>query len=590
MIEIEIDGKTTQAHRGEMLLDVLRRAGVHVPTLCHVRDVQPAGACRLCVVEVEGRPELVPSCATPVQDGMKVRSSTPRVLRSRKTIVELLLAGHAADCLYCVRNGRCELGGLAEQMDIRERLYGGASGEHPIDSSSPAVVRDANKCVLCGRCVRVCREVQGVGAIDFIGRGPDVRVGANGSSCVNCGQCAMVCPTGALREQSHIKEVINAIADPNVFTVVQYSPPAVAALAAELGLKAGAERGPQGRYAACGDPLAGTIVAVLRKLGFDRVFDTALAADLAVMETAAELAGRLERGERLPVIAGCSPSCTMLVEQSCPDLAGCLSSSKSPQQMMGAIAKDFCAAREGVDPGRVFSVAVAPCAAKKPEVQRIELLDGGVGDVDAVLTARELARIIRMKGLDVTALAPDGPDTPFGEPAAPAPRTAGRFLGAWGGMMEAVLKTAHYMMAGRELSRIEVKDLRGLKGVRHARAWTGRREIGAAAVSGLGNARALLEEIRPGRQLFGKLQFIEVLACPGGCIATAVRPHGGNGDGNGARSRAAALFRIDREEPAQPSHASKAVQRLYAGFLGKPLGEVSRRLLHTDSRRMEGTQ
>ena len=564
MVTIEVNGKAVEAEPGEMLLSVLKRTGVRVPTLCHMEDLFPSGACRMCVVEAEGQRGLIPSCAYPVTAGMKVQTHSQRVVRARKTIVELLLADHPDDCLYCVRNGRCELQQLAEELGVRERRYAGTRNEYKLDVSSPSIVRDPAKCILCGRCVRVCEEVQGVSAIDFIGRGSDTQVGTafgrglSVSSCINCGQCIMVCPTGALREQSSVKEVLDAIADPDRFVVVQHAPSVSVTLGEEVGMSAGTD-------------MCGVMTSALRELGCDRVFDTAFAADLTIMEEGSELVSRIRNGGALPMLTSCSPGWIKFVEQSFPEFIDNLSSCKSPQQMMGAVIKSYFAEREGIDPARIFSVSVMPCTAKKFEAQRPEMVRDGLPDIDAVLTTRELGRMIRLRGIDLGRLTADAADTPFGERS-----TAGKLFGATGGVMEAAIRTAHVLVTGRELAELKVKPVRGLDGVKEARLDLDGLELGVAVVNGLGNARRLLEQIRDGRK---DLHFIEVMTCPGGCIAGGGQPFATDRDAVKARMRI--LYRIDREESGRTSHGNESVARMYREFLGEPLSEVSHRLLHT---------
>lgn len=564
MITIEVNNRKIEAKKGEMLLEALRRNGITVPTLCHMENLFPTGACRMCVVEVEGERTLVPSCAYPVREGMKVQTHSPRALRARKTIIELLLANHPDDCLYCVRSGNCELQALANELGVRERRYAGGKNEYHVDSSNPAIIRDPAKCILCGKCVRVCEEVQGISAIDFIGRGSRAMVGTafgeglNISSCVNCGQCVMVCPTGALREQSYIKEVLNAIADPEKLVVVQHAPSVSVTLGEEFGLKPGAD-------------VDGLMVAALRRLGFDRVFDTAFSADLTIMEEASELVHRITHGEELPMMTSCCPAWVKFVEEFYPDLLGHVSTCRSPQQMLGAIIKSFFAEREGIAPDKIFSVAVMPCTAKKFEAARPEMARQGVADVDAVLTTRELARVIRMRGLDFQSLTPERADTPFGERS-----TAGKIFGATGGVMEAAIRTAYHLLTGGELEDLKVEAVRGFDGRKEAKLNINGQEIGVAVVSGLLNARALLEEIRNGRD---DIHFIEVMTCPGGCIAGGGQPQ--TADPDAIRARMQALYNIDRDEPVRTAHGNPSIQRLYEEFLGEPLSEKSHHLLHT---------
>jgi iron-only hydrogenase group A len=564
MITIEVNGRAIPAEKGEMLLTALRRAGIKVPTLCYLDGLNATGACRLCVVEVEGQRNLVPSCAFPVADGMKVQTHSPRAVAARKTIVELLLANHPDDCLYCNRNGNCRLQYLAEELGVRQRRFAGDRTRHNIDASSPSIVRDPGKCILCGKCVRVCEEVQRVAAIDFIGRGSKTKIGTafdeglNVSSCINCGQCIAVCPTGALIEQSQIKEVLGALNDPNKVVVVQHAPAVSVTLGEEFGLPPGTD-------------VIGVMTAALRHLGFDRVFDTGFTADLTIMEEGSELVHRLTNGGQLPMLTSCSPGWIKFVETQYPDFIGNLSTCKSPQQMMGAIIKTYFAEREGLNPSRIYSVSIMPCTAKKFEAGRPEMGRDGNADVDAVLTTRELAAMIRMAGLKLHDLIPDTADTPFGERT-----SAGKLFGASGGVMEAAIRTAYFLVTGQELGNLNVQAVRGFDGVKEAKVQVGDLTLGVAVASGLGNASRLLDQVRAGRK---DLHFIEVMTCPGGCIGGGGQPIGAKADA--VRARMQKLYAIDVDESVRTSHHNESVKRLYAEFLGAPLGETSHHLLHT---------
>ncbi len=570
MVKIEVNGRTIEAESGEMLLGAIRRAGVKVPTLCHMEGLLPSGACRMCVVEVAGANNLVPSCAFPVSDGMKIQTHSPRAVRARKTIIEMLLADHPDDCLYCVRNRNCQLQDLADELGVRQRRFAGEKSRCSLDLSSPSLVRDPAKCILCGKCVRVCEEVQGVAAIDFIHRGSRTRIGTafdeglNLSSCIYCGQCVNVCPTGALREQSHLKEVIEAINDPNRVVTVQHAPAVSVTLGEDFGVAAGTD-------------VAGVMTSALRRLGFDRVFDTGFSADLTIMEEASELVHRVKTGGVLPMMTSCSPGWIKFVETFYPEFIPNLSTCKSPQQMLGAITKSYWAQREGIDPAKVFSVSIMPCTAKKFEAGRPEMSAHGLADVDAVLTTRELSRLIRMRGLDLKSLEPETADTPFGERT-----TAGKLFAASGGVMEAAIRTAYFMITGHELADLNVEAVRGLDGRKEARLHVGDLNVGVAVVSSLGAARKLLDEILAGRK---DLHFIEVMTCPGGCVAGGGQP--ASVDRQAIRQRMQALYRIDQGGPVRTSHANESVQRLYAEFLKAPLGEMSHHLLHTHYARRE---
>ena len=564
MIEMLVDGRTIEAKEGETILSALRREGIHVPTLCHMEGLAPSGACRICVVELEGSPNFLPACSFPVAPGMKILTRSPKVLEARRTIIELLLGNHPDDCLYCARSGKCDLQALSQTLGIRQRLYRSKRITREKDVSGPSIIRDPEKCILCGRCVRVCEEIQGVGAIDFVGRGCKTFVGTafdqglNLSSCINCGQCILVCPTGALTERPYLDEVIAALSDPEKFIVVQHAPAVSVSLAEEFGIEAGQD-------------VDGKMVAALRRLGFDRVFDTSFTADLTIMEEASELAERIRTGGALPMMTSCSPGWIKYVEQFYPDFIPNLSTCKSPQQMMGAILKSFFARREGIDLSRIISVSIMPCTAKKFESSRPEMAPNHLPDVDYVLTTRELGQLLRMFGIDLPAMTPEAADTPFGERS-----SAGKLFGASGGVMEAAVRTAHYFLTGQEMPHLDIQPLRGMKGSKEVHTKIGEVEIGAAVVSGLGNARKLLDQVRAGRN---DLHFIEVMTCPSGCINGGGQPIGA--DLNAVRARMQALYKIDQQEEVRVSHKNPWVLRLYDEFLGKPLGERSHELLHT---------
>ena len=570
MIPIEVNGRAVEAQPGEMLLSTLRRAGVRVPTLCHMEGMAPTGACRMCVVEIDGQRGLIPSCAYPVTGPVKVHTHSSRAVLARRTIVELLLANHPDDCLYCSRNNNCQLQTLASELGVRQRRFAGDKNRHFLDISGPSIIRDPAKCILCGKCVRVCEETQSVGAIDFIGRGSRTKIGTafdeglNVSGCINCGQCVVVCPTGALAEHSQLKEVLDALQDPRKTVVVQHAPAVSVTIGEEFGLPAGLD-------------VVGALTAALRRLGFDRVFDTSFTADLTIMEEASELVHRIKNGGKLPMMTSCSPGWIKFVETHYPDFIDNLSTCKSPQQMMGAVIKSYFAKREGLDPANIFSVSVMPCTAKKFEAGRPEMGRDGMADIDAVLTTRELVQLIRMHGLDLQDLPAEGADTPFGERT-----TAGKLFGATGGVMEAALRTAHWLLTGREMGELTVAAVRGLEGVKEAQLDIDGIKLNVAVVSGLGNASRLLEHIRDGRR---ELHFIEVMTCPGGCINGGGQPFGA--DLNAVRRRMKGLYELDGRESIRTSHSNASVQQLYEEFLGQPLGHTSHQLLHTQYTRRE---
>lgn len=570
MINLTVNDRQIQAQEGETILSALERVGIHVPTLCHIKGLLPTGACRMCVVEIEGARSLVPSCSAPVADGMVIRTDTARAQRARKTVVELLLANHPDDCLYCVRNGSCDLQDLSERYGVRQRRYAGARTEHRIDLSSPSLVRDPAKCVLCGKCVRVCEEIQGVSAIDFIGRGSRAKVGTafdlglNVSSCINCGQCIAVCPTAALHEQSHSKLVADALRDPKRKVVVQHAPSISVTIAEEFGLKPGTD-------------VAGAMVTALRRMGFDAVFDTSFSADLTVMEEASELVARIKNGGTLPLMTSCSPGWVKFVETFYPHRIPNLSSCKSPQQMLGAIIKSYWAEQQQLDPRSVFSVSIMPCTAKKFEVGRGAMAREGIADVDAVLTTRELARMIKLYGLDLATLEPTPADNPFGQRS-----SAGKLFGASGGVAEAALRTGYHLLTGEELPVKAFKELRGFEGQKFLEVEVAGLKLGVAVVSGLSNARQLLDELDQGRS---DVHFIEVMTCPGGCINGGGQPQ--RTDQKALKARLKALYDIDRDDALRTAHQNPYIKELYAKYLGEPLGHRSHELLHTHYERRE---
>ena len=561
---LEANGQTIEINKGETILEVLKRGGIHVPTLCHLEGLLPSGTCRMCVVEVDGMHGLIPSCSYPAAAGMTVRTATPKVLKTRKTLVELLLSDHPDDCLYCARNGTCDLSNLAKEHGVRHRIYRGARKRKDKDSSSPSIVRDPEKCILCGKCVRVCDEVQGVAAIDFINRGSKAFVGTafdgglNVSSCINCGQCILVCPTAALTERSCVEEVLRVLADPGKTVVAQHAPAVSVSIAEAFGIPAGTD-------------LDGQMVAALRRIGFDRVFDTSFAADLTILEEGNELIQRVTTGGPLPMFTSCSPGWVKFVEQFYPEFLPNISTCKSPQQMMGAVVKRFFAQQANLDPRDIVSISIMPCTAKKFEASRAEMGQDCVPDVDYVLTTRELAELFRIKGIDPGTLAPETADTPFGERS-----TAGKLFGASGGVMEAALRSACFLLTGEEMKDYKIEPLRGMEGSKELHVQVGAVNLGAAVVSGLGQARKLLEELKAGRS---DLQFIEVMTCPGGCINGGGQPLGANREA--VRARMAALHAIDGQGQLRVSHRNPDVKRLYDEFLGQPLGHLSHELLHT---------
>jgi iron-only hydrogenase group A len=456
------------------------------------------------------------------------------------------------------------LQGLSKELSVTERRIHGIKNNFNIDQSSPSIVRDPDKCILCGRCIRVCEEVMGVSAIDFINRGSKTVIGTafdkglNTSSCVNCGQCIMVCPTGALTEKNHFAEITEAMNDPSKTLVVQYAPAISVSLAEAFGMEPGKD-------------INGILNAALRKIGFKRVFDTTFSADLTIMEESAELIGRISEGGKLPMITSCCPAWIKYAEEFAPDFLPNISSCKSPQQMLGAVIKTYYAKKEGIHPEDIYSVSIMPCTAKKFEAQRNEMTRHGITDVDAVLTTRELADFIRMHGVDIHKLEPELADSPMGFRS-----SAGKLFGASGGVMEAAIRTAYFKITGKELTTFQVPQVRGIEGRKEARVKVGDLELGVAVVSGLGNAKTLLDEIRAGRD---DIHFIEVMACPGGCIAGGGQKIGAEKEDILARMKS--LYKIDENESIKVSHRNPDIIEIYDKFLGEPCSHRCHELLHT---------
>ena len=565
MITLTINGQTVQAPKNATILEAARSAGIHIPTLCYHSELAPEGACRLCVVEATGARTLVASCVYPVAEGMVVKTNTDKVRAARRMVVELLLANHPKDCLACQKSGDCELQNIAADLGLRKiRFEGGARKAHTIDASNPCLVRDQEKCILCGRCIRVCRDVQGMSVYSFAERGFDTIVSTafeqdlGKVECSYCGQCASVCPTGAIVEKDDTEKVWSAINDPDKIVIVQTAPAVRVALGEELGMEPGSI-------------VTGKMVAALRNLGFDKIFDTNFSADLTIMEEGHEFLHRLTNGGVLPMITSCSPGWVNMIELKYPDLLPHLSSAKSPQQMFGAIAKTYYAEKAGIDPAKIVSVSVMPCTAKKAEAARPEMNASGYRDVDVVITTRELGRMIREAGLDFKHLPEDSYDSPLGTGTG-----AAVIFGTTGGVMEAALRTVADVLTGENLQTVDYNDVRGMEQTREAELTIAGNTVKIAVVHTLASARKILERIRAGEADY---QFIEVMACPSGCIPGGGQPIPVNAEIR--RARREGLFDCDSANELRKSHENPEIKELYDTWLGKPLGEKAHSLLHT---------
>lgn len=565
MTQLTINNIKVDAEDGMTILDAAKSVGINIPTLCHLKGLTPTGSCRMCVVEVEGQRGLIPSCAFPVYEGMIVDTNSARVRRARKTIVELLIENHPQDCLVCVRNKNCELQDLSEKYSVREHRYVGEAKCHAIDVSSPSMERDPAKCILCGRCVRVCHEVQKIGAIDFTKRGFTTNVttpynkGLNISDCILCGQCILVCPTAALREKSSLKEVTNALNDKTKFTVVQVAPAVRATLGEEFNIPIGTD-------------VTGQMVAALRRLGFKKVFDTNFAADLTIMEEATELINRIQENKPLPMFTSCCPGWIKYVEQNRPQVLDHVSSCKSPHEMEGAVIKTYYAKKMGLDPKDIFVVSIMPCTVKKYESNRGELHEDNQPDVDAVLTTRELVRFFKMAGIEFNDLPEDQFDSPLGESTG-----AAAIFGASGGVMEAALRTAYFKLSGKELDKIDFDSIRGLEGIKETSVKVNGIELNMAVVNGIGNVKKILDDVENGTS---KYHFIEVMACPGGCINGGGQPI--HHKPEKIQKRMKAIYQIDSKMKIRRSHENESVKTLYKEFFIEPNSHKAHDILHTE--------
>ena len=569
MVNIKINGREFAVPKNATVLEAARFAGIDIPTLCYLKDINEIGACRLCLVEVKGARGLVTACVYPVNEGMEVFTNTPKVLNARKLNLELVLSTHEKKCLSCIRSTDCELQALCREYGVDETHFESTEMDKPIDTSTPFLVRDNNKCILCRRCVAACKNMQGIGAIEALNRGTDTVIGSAydkplaETSCVGCGQCIVACPVGALYEKDDTDKVLEAIADPEMHVAICTAPSVRATIGECFGYEPGTD-------------VEGKMVAAIKGLGFDGVYDMNLTADLTIMEEATEFLGRVKNGGKLPMITSCSPGWIKFCEHYFPEMTENLSTCKSPQQMFGAMYKTYYAEKMGLDPEKIFFVSAIPCTAKKFEVTRPDQCAAGVPDVDVAITTRELARLIKKAGIDFQSLGDAKFDQPFDIGSG-----AGAIFGATGGVMEAALRTAAEVIEGKELKTLEFDDVRGTEGIKRATYKLGDIELRVAVASGTANAKRLLRAVEAGEE---QVDFIEIMACPGGCVnggGQPTQPAKVRNTVDLRAKRAAVLYTADKNMDLRKSHENSAVKRLYDEYLGAPNSHKAHEILHT---------
>ena len=569
MVNLKIDDKKVCVPEGTTILEAARQAGIDIPTLCFLKDINEVGDCRMCIVEVEGRKGFATSCIQTVEEGMVVHTHTQNVLEARHVILDLIISNHDKDCLTCTRSGNCELQDLAIKFNVLDIEFPGEKTVHKRDDKSPAIVRDFNKCILCRRCVATCKKIQQIGSIDCINRGFESCISTtydhslNDVDCTFCGQCIESCPTGALHEKENINDVWAKLKDPDTYVVVQTAPSIRVALGEEFGMEIGTN-------------VTGKMIAALKRLGFDKVFDTNTGADFTIMEEATELVKRLRNNDNLPMTTSCCPAWVKYTEMFYPENIPHLSSCKSPHQMLGAVIKSYFADKNHIDPSKIYVVSVMPCIAKKYERQREELKVNGISDVDAVITTRELARMIKQANIDFPKLEDEEFDNPMGEATG-----AGAIFGTTGGVMEAALREAYELITGEELQNVEFEQVRGAKGIKKATVQMGDKEVRVAVAHGLGNAKKIMEEIKSGKADY---QFVEVMACPGGCIMGGGQPIKNSktrATVDVRRKRAEAMYSIDERSTIRKSQDNPILKAIYKEYIGQPGEHRAHELLHT---------
>ena len=569
MVKLKIDNIEVEVEEGTTILEAARQVGIDIPTLCFLKEINEVGECRMCIVEVEGMRGFATSCIQKVSEGMVVHTNTPAVVDARKVVLDLILSNHKIDCLKCVRSGNCELQKVAKQMNVQDIEFTGEMKHHEIDDKSPSIVRDFDKCILCGRCVATCKKVQEIGAIERSNRGFETCISTvdgkslNDVNCTFCGQCIMNCPTGALHEKETIDEVWEKLRDLETTVIVQTAPAVRASIGEEFDMPIGTNA-------------EGKMVTALKRLGFDKVFDTNTGADFTIMEEANEFIKRFKEDDNMPMITSCCPGWVKYAEMNYPELLSHLSSCKSPHEMFGALLKSYYAEKEKLDPKKIYVVSIMPCIAKKFEAEREQLYTDDMRDVDNVITTRELARMIKQANIDLSKL-PDGKfDDPMGEATG-----AAAIFGTTGGVMEAALRTAQDVLTGKDLKEIDFEAVRGKKGIKRATVEIAGKTIKIVVASGLSNAHKIMEEIKSGKADY---QFVEIMACPGGCImggGQSIKSAKIRLDNDVRKLRAECLYTIDEKSTIRKSHENPVLKKIYKDYLGEPLGEKSHHLLHT---------
>ncbi|MCK9594905.1 MAG: NADH-dependent [FeFe] hydrogenase, group A6 [Candidatus Omnitrophica bacterium] len=570
-VKAKINGILLTVPVGTTILEAARDVQIKIPTLCKHPDLPPSASCGICIVKVKGSNKMLRACCTPVEEGMDIITHDPEIVEIRRTVIELILSNHPNDCLKCGRNNDCELQKLVADFGIREESFAQFLKDLPKDNSTNTIVLEPQKCILCGRCVEVCQDIQDVWALSFLERGIETRISPAGdiqladSPCVRCGQCAAHCPTGAIVEKDEASRVWEALQNKDKYCVVQIAPAVRVAIGEAFGFPVGAN-------------LTKKLYALLRRLGFKAVFDTNFAADLTIMEEASEFEERLLLGKRpLPLITSCCPSWVDYMEKFHTDMIDNFSSCKSPHEILGVLSKTYYAKKNNIDPSKIFMVSIMPCTAKKYEITRSDdMFASGLQDVDVALTTRELARMIKQAGIDFNSLPDEESDSILGEYAG-----AGVIFGATGGVMEAALRTAYYFITGKELNKVEFESVRGLKGVKETEVEVAGKKIKIAIAHGLGNVEYVLNKVRDARNNNQELpyHFIEVMACPGGCVGGGGQPYMVTDELR--IKRAAGLYQDDSEKQIRCSHQNPYIKRIYEEFLEKPLSEKSEKLLHT---------